>query len=54
MIAERLVGGLVRAEKIEEMDRELAKVIEEFGRAVSVETLSLAKKIGQYSIDFSI
>ena len=47
MITGRMVGGLVRPEKIEEMDRELAKVIEEFGRAVSVETLYLAKKIGQ-------
>ena len=47
MIAERMVGGLVRPEKIEEMDRELSKVIEEFGRAVSVETLDVAKKIGQ-------
>ena len=47
MTAERMVGGLVRPEKIEEMDRELSKVIEEFGRAVSVETLDVAKKIGQ-------
>ena len=47
MMAERMVGGLVCPEKIEEMDRELAKVIEEFGRAVSVETLYVAKKIGQ-------
>ena len=48
-----MVDGLVRAEKIEEMDGELAKLIEEFGRAVSVETLSLAKKIGQYSVSQS-
>ena len=47
MIAERMVGGLVRPEKIEEMDRELSRVIEEFGRAVSVETLDVAQKIGQ-------
>ena len=53
MIAERMVGGLVRPEKIEEMDRGLAKVIEEFGRAVSVETLYLAKKIGKHSISQS-
>ena len=50
MIAERMMGGLVRPEKIEEMDRELAQVIEEFGRAVSVETLYLAKKNGKHSI----
>ena len=48
-----MVGGLVRPKKIEEMDRELAKVIEEFEHAVSVETLYLAKKIGQYSISQS-
>ena len=53
MIAERTVGGLVRSEKIEEMNGELTKVIEEFGRAVSVETLYLAKKIGKYSISQS-
>ena len=53
MIAERIVGGLVRPEKIEEMDRELAQVIEEFGRAVSVETLYLAKKNGKHSISQS-
>ena len=50
MVAERMVGGLVRPEKIEEMDRELAKVVEEFGRAVNVETLYLAKKNGKHSI----
>ena len=53
MIAERVVGGLVRSEKIEEMDRELAKVIEEFGRAVNVEILYLAKKNGKHSISHS-
>ena len=47
------MGGLVCPEKIEEMDRELAKVIEEFGHAVSVETLYLAKKIGKHSISQS-
>ena len=50
MIAERTVGGLVRPEKIEEMERELAQVIEDFGHAVNVETLYLAKKIGKNSI----
>ena len=44
MIAGRTVGGLVRPEKIEEMARELSKVIEEFDRAVNVETLDQAKK----------
>ena len=53
MIAERMVGGLVRPEKIEEMGRELDKVIEDFGHAVNVETLYLAKKNGTHSISRS-
>ena len=53
MIAERMVGGLVRPEKIEEMERELAQVIEDFGHAVNVETLYLAKKIGKHSVSRS-
>ena len=48
-----MVGGLVRPEKIEEMERELAKVIEDFGHAVNVETLYLAKKFGTHSISRS-
>jgi len=34
-------------EKIEEMDKELTKVIEDFNHAVDVETLRLAKKNGK-------
>jgi len=34
---------------IEEMDRELTKVIEDFMRAVDVEVLRLAKKSGKRS-----
>ena len=52
-MAERMMSGLVRPEKIEEMDRDLAKVIEDFGHAVNVETLYLAKKNGTYSISRS-
>ena len=40
----------VRPEKIEEMDRELTKVIEDFGHAVNVETLYFAKKTGKHLI----
>jgi hypothetical protein len=32
------------------MDRELSKVIEDFGHAVNVETLYLAKKNGRHSV----
>jgi hypothetical protein len=39
MIAERTLGGLVHPEKIEEMDKELTGVIEDFDRAVNVEAL---------------
>jgi len=44
MIAERTLDGLVHPEKIEEMDEELTKVIEDFDRAVNVEALRLAKE----------
>ena len=44
MIAERTLGGLVHLEKIEEMDRELSNVIEDFDRAVNVEALRQAKE----------
>ena len=43
----RTVGGLVHLETIDEMNRELADVIEDFDRAVNVEALRVAKKIGK-------
>jgi hypothetical protein len=43
------MGGLVHPEKIEEMDRELNKVIEDFDRALNVETFRLAKENGKLS-----
>jgi len=49
MITARAVGGSAHPEKIEEMDRELAKVIEDFNHAVDVEALRLAKKNGKHS-----
>ena len=48
MIAGRTVGGPVQREAIEEMDRELTKVIEDFDRAVNVEALRLVKETGKY------
>ena len=50
MIAVRTAGGLVHPEKIEEMERELMKVIEDFDRAVNVEALHLAMKTGKRSL----
>jgi len=44
MIAERMLGGLVCPEQIEEMNEELTKVIEDFNCAVNVEALCLAKE----------
>jgi hypothetical protein len=50
MITARTTGGHAHQEKIEEMDRELTKVIEDFNHAVDVETLRLAKKSGEHSL----
>jgi len=50
MIAERTLGGLVRPEKIEEMEEELARVIEDFDRAVNVEALRLAKETSKQTL----
>ena len=48
-IAGRTVGAVhPDPEAIEEMDRELTKVIEDFDRAVNVEALRLAKETGKY------
>ena len=48
MITARTVGGPAHPEKIEEMDRELTKVIEDFNQAVDVEALRLAKRNGKH------
>ena len=44
------MGGLVYPETMEEMERELAKAIEDFDRAVDVEALRLVKKTGKHSL----
>ena len=54
MITARMVGGPAYPEKIEEMDRELTKVIEDFSHAVDVEALRLAKKNGRYLSTFPV
>ena len=48
MMTARTVGGLAHPEKMEEMDRELTKVIEDLNHAVDVEALRLARKNGQH------
>ena len=50
MIIARTTGGPTHPEKIEEMDRELTKVIEDFNHAVDVEALRLVKKSGESSL----
>ena len=47
MIAARTVGGPAYRETIEELDKDLTKVIGDFDRAVDVEALRLAKKNGK-------
>src|SRR5258706_4237943 len=48
MFTARSVGGPAHPEKIEEMDRELTKVIEDFNQAVDLEALRLVKNIGKH------
>jgi len=48
MITARTVGGPANPERIEEMDKELTKVIEDFNHAVDVEALRLAIKNGKH------
>ena len=44
MTAARSVGGPTYTEVIEEMDKELAKVIEDFDRAMNFEALRLSNE----------
>jgi len=52
-VAARTVGRPAYLETIEEMDGELAKVIEDFTRTVDVEALRFAKKSGKLSLSQS-
>ena len=52
MVVERVKDGLINSEvkeTIETMDKELATIIEDFMRAVDVEALYMAQKIGKHS-----
>ena len=44
IVLARTIGGLAYPEMIEEMDRELTKVIDDFDRAVNIEALRLANE----------
>ena len=54
MITARVIGGPLYPEMIEEMDRELTKVIEDFDRAMNFEALRLANKISKLSFSHSV
>jgi len=54
IITARKVGGPAYLEAIEEMEKDLTKVIEDFDRAVDVEALCQAKKIGKSSCSQSL
>ena len=49
MIAVRVVGGLVHPGAIEEIERDLTKVIEDFGPPVDVEALRRMRDTGEHS-----
>ena len=49
-IAAKTISGPTYSEMIEEMDRELTKVVEDFDRAVGVEALRLANEISKHSV----
>ena len=53
-IAARTIGGPGYADMIEEMDRELTKVIEDFDRAVGVEALCLANETSKRTFSQSV
>jgi hypothetical protein len=52
-VAARTKGGPTYSETIDEMDKELTKVIEDFMRAVDVETLRIARRTGTRSSSWS-
>ena len=54
MITVRMIGGPAYQEMIEEIDRELTEVIEDFDRAVGVEALRLANETSRLSFPQSV
>ena len=54
MITARTIGGRAYPEMIEEVDRELAKVIEDFDRAMNFEALRLANETSKLSFSQSV
>ena len=54
MIAARTIGGPAYPKMIEEMDRELDNIIDDFDRAVNVEALRLANETSKPSFPQSV
>ena len=54
MITARMVGGPAYQEAIEKIDGELTKIIEEFDRAVDVDSFRRTREIGEYSLSQSL
>ena len=54
MITARTIGGPAYPEMIEEIDRELAKMIEDFDRAMNYEALCLANETSELTISQSV
>ena len=54
MIAARTTGGPAYPEMIEEIDRELTKVIEDFDRSMNYEALHLANETSKLSFSQSV
>ena len=54
MITERTLTGFVHPQKIEEMNEELTKVIEDFDRAMNVEALRLTKELAKENSKHSL
>ena len=50
MMTARTIGGPAYPEMIEEVDRELTKVIEDFDRAMNFEALRLANETSKLSL----
>ena len=53
MMTARTIGGPAYPEMIEEVDRELTKVIEDFDRAMNFEALRLANETSTLSLSLS-
>ena len=54
MIAARTFGGPAYPEMIEEVDRDLTKVIEDFDRAMTFEALRIANETSKLSFSQSV